>query len=102
MGKFTIRAIISERFDSKSRGWREDLASRRDWAADDFNHVLGNVRVLSPHDLRGRDVALSAARSWNPCFPIIRWAIRGVHMDVAVRPPPLIVIGFVGIHRLLL
>ena len=88
VGKFTIRALVSERFAAKSRARREDIESRRDWATDGFNQVLGDVRVLSPPDIRGREIELSATCSWNPCLAIIRLKIRGYHMDVAVRPPP--------------
>ena len=88
MDKFVSRALISGRFDVKSRAHSEDLESRRDWAAVDFVRVLGTVRILSPLDVRGREIELSALRSWNPCFAIIRWEIRGRHMAVAVRPSP--------------
>ena len=54
-GKFVSRALISGRFDVKSRARSEDLESRRDWATVDSVSVLGDVRILSLANARGRE-----------------------------------------------
>ena len=69
--KFTIytmdqlysRALISERFDVKSLARSGDLESRRDWQSGSFINVLGNVHVLSPLNVCGREIELSAMRN---------------------------------------
>ena len=55
MDKFVSRALISGRFDVKSRAHSEDLESRRDWATVDSVSVLGDVRILSLANARGRE-----------------------------------------------
>ena len=85
-GQFDSRALISERSDVKSRARSADLESRRAWQAGSFIDVLGDVRALSPLNVRGREIELSTLRSWNPRFSIFRCEIHGRHMDVDVRP----------------
>ena len=89
-GKFTSRAMLSEKFVAKSRAPREDSESRRDWDTADFNRVLRDVHMLSPLEMRDREIELAGKGRWNPCFPITRWGIHGSHMAVAARPstPP--------------
>ena len=85
MGQFSSRTLISARFGVKYRASREDLESRRDWVKYDPTQFLGDVHVLGPIDMRGREIELSATRSWNPRSPLSDWEFAGATW----RWPPL-------------
>ena len=88
LDKFVSHTLISERFDVKSLARDEYLESRSDWATLSHSRILGDVRVLSPLDVRGRGVELSALCIWKPRFAILRWEIKDCHLAAAVRPSP--------------
>ena len=88
MERFISETLHSERFDVKSRAHIGDLESRCDRATSDSAQIPGDVFVLEPMDLRGRQIELSATCSWGPCFAILRCEIKGCHMAVSVRPSP--------------
>ena len=61
LGKFTSRSMLSGRFDVKSRTHAGDLESRRDLQTVSFSNILGDVRISSPRDVRGRELIFRRA-----------------------------------------
>ena len=80
--------LNSQRFDIKACAVEEDLESQRDRASNDRVSFSGDVHVLGPLGQRGREVPITGAASWPPCFSTIRWGILGAHMAIAARPSP--------------
>ena len=88
MDRFQSKTLYSQRFDYKARGQPEDLESRRDWQSTEKVSFLGDVFAVSPRACRGQEIEIELLVSWNPCFAVLRWQHKGVHMHVAVRPSP--------------
>ena len=88
MGRYESRTLHSQMFDFKARGAPEDLDSRKEWQSTDKMKFLGDVFVISPRDIRGKQIEIEVTASWNPCFAVIRWQYKDFHLHVAVRPSP--------------